>query len=75
MTDRLVQELETEARYHRERLALYRARAYSVQPTSARRLRELERTSDLADRRVHHAKRQVPTQPAHTPDPHPGEAS
>jgi|tagenome__1003787_1003787.scaffolds.fasta_scaffold19309862_2 hypothetical protein len=47
--------LEAEARYHRDRLALYRARVYADKPTSAKRLRELERTSASADARLAHA--------------------
>jgi hypothetical protein len=34
---------EAEARYHAERLALYKARVFSGRPTSPGRLRELER--------------------------------
>jgi hypothetical protein len=48
--------LEAEARYHRERLALYRARVYNSKSTSATRLRELERTSRAADARLRTAK-------------------
>ena len=48
--------LEAEARYHRERLALYRARVYNSKPTSLGRLRELERTSDAADARLRAAR-------------------
>jgi hypothetical protein len=48
--------LEAEARYHRERLALYRARVYNSKPTSMTRLRELERTSRAADVRLRTAK-------------------
>ena len=45
--------LEAEARYHRDRLALYRARVFrSSQSTSLARLRELERASRLADARL-----------------------
>ena len=48
--------LEAEARYARERYQLYRAKAYGPQLTSAGRLRELERTSIRAGRRVGLAK-------------------
>jgi hypothetical protein len=48
--------LEAEARYHRERLALYRARVYNSKPTSVVRLRELERTSRAADARLRTAR-------------------
>jgi hypothetical protein len=44
--------LEAEARYHRDRLALYRARTLSSKSTSPGRLRELERASRAADERV-----------------------
>jgi hypothetical protein len=47
--------LDAEARYHRDRLALYRARVYANKPTSATRLRELERTAAAADTRLAHA--------------------
>jgi hypothetical protein len=50
-------QLEAEARYHRDRLALYRARVYGAQPTSQTRLRELERASAAADERLRHASR------------------
>jgi hypothetical protein len=49
--------LEAEARYHRDRLALYRARVLSARPTSAARLRELQRISTAADARLRHAAR------------------
>jgi hypothetical protein len=64
MTDRLVEELEAEARYHRERLALYRAKTYGPQPTSADRLRKLEQASDYADQRLRHARSEVRGRPA-----------
>ena len=44
--------LEAEARYHRERLGLYRARAYGSDTTTPGRLRELERTAALAEQRL-----------------------
>jgi len=53
MRDRIDElECECEARYRRERLALYRARAYGDRPTSATRLRELERASNQAEERL-----------------------
>ena len=52
-----LQELEAQARYHRDRLALYRARVLSAKPTSAARLRELQRISTAADARLRHATR------------------
>ena len=59
--------LDAEARYHRDRLALYRARVYAGKPTSAMRLRELERTSAAADARLAHAHGRRKSRP---PIPH-----
>jgi hypothetical protein len=72
MTDRLLEEIEAEARYHRERLALYRARMYGSEPTSAVRLRKLEQASDQADQRLRHARRAVRTLPGEAPIPFEG---
>jgi len=52
-----LQELAAQARYHRERLALSRARVPSAKPASAARLRELQRASAAADARLRHAAR------------------
>ena len=61
---RRVEELEAEARYHRDRLALYRARVLSAKPASAARLRELQRISTAADARLRHARdAMAPTEP------------
>ena len=49
--------LEAEARYHRERLALYRARVVSAKPTSSGRLQELEPAAAAATARLRHARR------------------
>ena len=49
-------QLEAEERYHRERLALYRARSYGSRPTSPARLRELDRTWEAAKARLTHAR-------------------
>ncbi|MEA2220581.1 MAG: hypothetical protein QOJ35_3207 [Solirubrobacteraceae bacterium] len=46
------EELRELARYARERRDLYRARGYGSRPTSATRLRELERQSDQAEARL-----------------------
>lgn len=48
--------LEAEARYARERFALYKARVGGRRPTSSSRLRELERSHRRADLRLHRAK-------------------
>lgn len=46
------QELKAAARYHRERLALYRSRAYGNSLPSATRLRGLERACEFAEERL-----------------------
>jgi hypothetical protein len=51
-------QLEAEERYHRERLALYRARSYGSKPTSPARLRELGRIWEAAKARLTHARSQ-----------------
>jgi hypothetical protein len=44
--------LEAEARYHRERVGLYRARAYGSDTTTPGRLRDLERAAAQAEQRL-----------------------
>jgi hypothetical protein len=48
--------LEAEAQYHRNRAALYRARALTGKPVTDGRLRELERISAGAEARLRDAK-------------------
>ena len=50
-------DLEAQARYHRDRLGLYRARMHGAHETSVERLRELERASVAADERLKTARR------------------
>ncbi len=53
MTDAArLEDLRAAVSFHRERVDLYRARAYGGRPTSPARLRELERARDLADERL-----------------------
>jgi hypothetical protein len=52
------EDLRAEARYHRERLELYRAKTYAGRPTSPTRLRELERAYAGAQARLHWAERE-----------------
>jgi hypothetical protein len=52
---RHLEELQNEARYHRERYDLYKAKAYGSRPTSDARLRELERRHQGADQRLRRA--------------------
>ncbi|HSD80468.1 MAG TPA: hypothetical protein VLB47_07400 [Solirubrobacteraceae bacterium] len=47
--------LRAEARYARERLDLYRARAYGLRPVRESRLRELERAAQAAEERYRRA--------------------
>ena len=51
-----VESLEAEARYARERYALYRAKTYGPRPTSLTRLRELERIHQGAEARLARAR-------------------
>jgi hypothetical protein len=50
-------ELRAQARYHRQRLDLYRAKILSGRPTTPTRLRELEQAAALAAERLAHAER------------------
>jgi hypothetical protein len=54
---------KAEARYHRDRLALYKARVNSGKPTSLSRLRELERTAERAEARARQAQTSTTTLP------------
>jgi hypothetical protein len=54
-TDRL-DELREEARYRRERLALYKARLYGGRVRIGSKLRELQRASDGAEARLRRAE-------------------
>jgi hypothetical protein len=56
--DHELDRLAAEARYHRERFDLYRARVISGSSvaTSPSRLRELERTAAAAEERLAHAR-------------------
>jgi hypothetical protein len=52
-----LEDLRAQARYHRERRDLYRAKMHGGRTTSPARLRELERTLALADSRLRRAER------------------
>jgi len=56
MSDHELDQARAEARYHRERLALYKARRYGGRPGSQTRLSELQRSSDLAAGRLRRAE-------------------
>jgi len=53
-----IEELRAEARHARERCDLYRAKMYGMRPTSASRLRELERIQHGAEARLRDAEQQ-----------------
>ena len=59
MTGTELAALEADARFHRERLALYRARRYSRRASSEARFQELERAAKLAEGRLLHARRRA----------------
>jgi hypothetical protein len=54
------EQLREEARYRRERLALYRARLYGGRAASQGKLRELQRASDGAAARLRRAEAAAP---------------
>jgi hypothetical protein len=49
-------ELRTEADYHRQRLDLYRAKLYSGRAVNMKRLKEFQRASDNAAARLQQAR-------------------
>jgi hypothetical protein len=55
---RRMEEMQNEARYHRERYDLYRAKMHGSRPTSLERLMELERRHLGADARLRSAQRE-----------------
>jgi hypothetical protein len=69
MTDRQtarLDQLRTEARYHRQRLDLYRARLYGGRAVNPARLEEFQRASDNAAERLRQAREGA--SPARAPD-------
>jgi hypothetical protein len=55
---RRIEEIRAEAKYHRERFDLYKAKTYGSRPTSEVRMRELERRSRGADIRLREAQQE-----------------
>lgn len=51
--------LRAEAHLAQQRLELYRAKAYGMRPTSAERMRELERRATVTRERLRFAERQA----------------
>jgi hypothetical protein len=54
-----LEELRAEARFARQRLDLYRARAYGSRPTSPAKLRELEQEATRTQERLEHMQRML----------------
>lgn len=54
-----LEQLRAEARWHRDRRDLYRAKGYGGRPTSPARLRELERAAAQAEERLRAAEEGV----------------
>jgi hypothetical protein len=52
-----LQHLRAEARYARQKLALYRAKSYGMRETSAVRMRELQRHAEQTAERLAAAER------------------
>jgi len=55
---RPLDDLKVEARYHRERRDLYRAKSYGPRPTSPVQLKELERACILSSSRLRRAEQE-----------------
>jgi hypothetical protein len=53
-----IEDLQAQARYHRARYDLYRAKMYGPRPTRMARFRELERAYQGAEARLQFAKRE-----------------
>ena len=53
-----IEDLLAEARYHRHRYDLYRAKMYGSRPTTMTRCRELERAVQGAEARLRRAQQQ-----------------
>lgn len=58
---RRLDELRAQARYHRERRDLYRAKMHGPRPTSSARRRELELGVRLSELRLRRAERREPS--------------
>jgi hypothetical protein len=61
---RHLDELRVAARYHRQRLDLYRAKVYGPRPTSPSRLKELGRASVLSASLLQRAEQELEAEPA-----------
>ncbi len=65
---RRIEELQDEARYHRQRYDLYKAKAYGSRPTSVSRLNDLERRCRGSEARLRQALRDNENPPEEFPD-------
>ena len=63
MIDHELDDLRQEARYRRERLALYKAKLYGGRPLRDEKLRELQRSYDGAAARLKRAEATRATRP------------
>jgi hypothetical protein len=54
-----LEDLRAQARYHRQRYDLYKAKVQGPRPTSPTRLRELEHAATQAAERLAHAEREA----------------
>ncbi len=59
--DNALEQLAAEARYHRQRYDLYKAKMYGLRATSHSRLRELQRSCEGAEARLAAAKKPGPS--------------
>ncbi len=57
-----IEELRADARYHRARYDLYRAKTYGPRPTAMARLRELKRVHEAAEDRLGRAEQERASQ-------------
>jgi len=56
---RRIDDLKVDARYHRDRRDLYRAKMYGPRPAGLVRLRELERACALSESRLRRAEQEL----------------
>jgi hypothetical protein len=64
---RRLEELRVDARYHRERRDLYRAKMHGPRPTSPVHMKELERACALSESRLRRAEQEHETETVRAP--------
>jgi hypothetical protein len=72
--DPVLEQLTAEARYHRQRYDLYRAKMYALHPSTQRRLRELQRATESAETRLAAARKAARGPDSAIRHPEPGSA-